>query len=63
MVGNSIRSDILPVLSLGGQAVYIPQENTWFHESAVEGPGDAWGYYVLEHFWQLPELLHKLEGE
>lgn len=63
MVGNSIRSDILPVLSLGGQAVYIPQENTWFHENSVEVPGDAWGYYVLEHFWQLPELLRKLEGE
>ena len=63
MVGNSIRSDILPVLSLGGQAVYIPQENTWFHENSAEAPVDAWGYYVLEHFWQLPELLRMLEGE
>ncbi len=63
MVGNSIRSDILPVLSLGGQAVYIPQENTWSHENSVEAPGDAWGYYVLEHFWELPELLRRLEGE
>ena len=63
MVGNSIRSDILPVLSMGGRAVYIPQENTWSHEIAVGVPGDAWGYYELEHFWQLPELLRKLEGE
>jgi putative hydrolase of the HAD superfamily len=63
MVGNSMRSDILPVLSLGGRAVYIPQESTWFHENAVEAPGDTWGYYVLEHFWQLPELLRKIEGE
>jgi putative hydrolase of the HAD superfamily len=63
MVGNSMRSDILPVLSLGGQAVYIPQENTWSHENSVEAPVDAWDYYVLEHFWQLPELLRRLEGE
>ena len=43
MVGNSIRSDILPVLSMGGRAVYIPQENTWSHEIAVGVPGDAVG--------------------
>ena len=28
MVGNSLRSDILPVLGIGGQAVYIPNETT-----------------------------------
>lgn len=32
MVGNSIRSDILPVLELGGWAVYIPNDLTWAHE-------------------------------
>ena len=32
MVGNSARSDILPVLELGGQAVQIPYEVTWAHE-------------------------------
>jgi putative hydrolase of the HAD superfamily len=32
MVGNSARSDILPVLELGAQAVQIPYEVTWAHE-------------------------------
>jgi putative hydrolase of the HAD superfamily len=32
MVGNSIRSDILPVLELGGHAVHVPYEITWSHE-------------------------------
>jgi hypothetical protein len=27
MVGNSLRSDILPVLEVGGQAVYVPYEH------------------------------------
>ena len=63
MVGNSMRSDILPVLRLGGRAVYIPQENTWSHENVVAGSGDTGKHYVLEHLWQLPELLHTLEGE
>lgn len=33
MVGNSLKSDILPVLAIGGQAVYIPYHTTWQHET------------------------------
>lgn len=32
MIGNSIKSDILPVLAIGGQAVHIPYHTTWAHE-------------------------------
>lgn len=32
MVGNSLKSDILPVLNLGGYGVYIPFSITWLHE-------------------------------
>ena len=32
MVGNSVRSDVLPVLELGGLAVHIPYHLTWAHE-------------------------------
>jgi putative hydrolase of the HAD superfamily len=32
MVGNSVRSDILPVLAIGGHAVHIPHEYLWAHE-------------------------------
>jgi len=34
MIGNSVRSDILPVLGLGGGAVHVPYEFTWAHEHA-----------------------------
>ena len=34
MVGNSVRSDILPVLEAGGRAVHIPHELTWALEVA-----------------------------
>jgi putative hydrolase of the HAD superfamily len=40
MIGNSIRSDILPVLELGGRAVHIPYEYLWGHEAA-EHDGDV----------------------
>lgn len=32
MIGNSFKSDILPVLELGGYAAYIPYHTTWMHE-------------------------------
>lgn len=35
MVGNSVRSDILPVLELGGHAVHVPYPITWAHEHVV----------------------------
>lgn len=38
MVGNSVRSDVLPVLELGGKAVHIPYQYLWAHE-AVDDPG------------------------
>jgi len=38
MVGNSIKSDILPVLSLGGAAAYVPYHLTWAAERVEEVP-------------------------
>jgi putative hydrolase of the HAD superfamily len=32
MVGNSLKSDVLPVLAIGGNAVHIPYHTTWAHE-------------------------------
>ena len=32
MVGNSVRSDVLPVVEIGGQAIHIPYDITWNHE-------------------------------
>jgi putative hydrolase of the HAD superfamily len=32
MIGNSLKSDVLPVLALGGSAIHIPYHTTWEHE-------------------------------
>jgi len=32
MVGNSLKSDILPVLNVGGYAIHVPYHITWAHE-------------------------------
>ena len=36
MVGNSFKSDIAPVLELGGAGIYIPFRVTWEHEKTEE---------------------------
>ena len=42
MVGNSLRSDIAPVLELGGWGVHVPYHRTWMHEAEVPRiPGRA----------------------
>ena len=60
MVGNSLRSDIRPVLELGASAVYIPQGLTWVHEKA-DSPTEQSGFYQIEHLGLLPALVDRLE--
>ncbi|MBP1771882.1 MAG: family hydrolase [Holophagaceae bacterium] len=55
MVGNSVKSDILPVLALGAQAIHIPYHLTWAHE-VVEAPADS-PFPVLDSIRDLPALL------
>jgi putative hydrolase of the HAD superfamily len=61
MVGNSLRSDILPVLEIGAHAVYIPHELTWQHEHADPPQAGQSGYYQLAHLGKLPALLEQIE--
>ncbi|TBX71357.1 HAD family hydrolase [Flavobacterium silvisoli] len=57
MIGNSLKSDVLPVLNIGGSAVHIPFHTTWEHEKIshkVEHPN----FRALEKITEvLPILL------
>jgi putative hydrolase of the HAD superfamily len=61
MIGNSLKSDILPILELGGSGVHIPYETTWLHEVAEAPLADQLGFYTLTDMGGLPALLEKLE--
>ncbi len=62
MVGNSLKSDILPVLQIGSSAVFIPYHITWEHEQVEhEDMSRFERYHELEHIGQLPDLLSELE--
>lgn len=36
MIGNSLKSDVLPILNIGAKAVHIPFHTTWVHEMVPE---------------------------
>ncbi|PRX55430.1 HAD family hydrolase [Flagellimonas meridianipacifica] len=36
MIGNSLKSDVLPILNLGARAIHIPFHTTWAHEMVNE---------------------------
>lgn len=63
MVGNSLKSDVLPVLALGGTAVYVPHALTWAHEAATPPSSGTEGYHEIPHLGLLPALLAALEGD
>jgi putative hydrolase of the HAD superfamily len=63
MVGNSIRSDILPVLSIGGKAAHIPYAITWQYEMAALPEGDSSSYFPLESLDALPSLVAQLQNQ
>lgn len=56
MVGNSLKSDILPVVELGGKGVYIPYHLTWQHEKTDEQQS-AVNYLQVTDITKLEEHL------
>lgn len=51
MVGNSLKSDILPVLELGGFGIHVPYHTTWVHEQVdlkIDNPGFLEATSILE---------------
>lgn len=56
MVGNSLKSDVLPVIQLGGRGVYVPHGLIWELERAEEPKGHPL-YHALPSLQDLPDLV------
>ncbi len=59
MVGNSLKSDILPVAHIGAHAVHIPHETTWVHEMVSDKHASAYNYHELSTISELPALIKR----
>ncbi|NOR88220.1 MAG: HAD hydrolase-like protein [Bacteroidales bacterium] len=56
MIGNSLKSDIIPVLEIGGHAIHVPYHTTWLHEM-VDGDIDNPNFYEVEGILEIINLL------
>lgn len=57
MVGNSLPSDIIPVVKLGGFGIHVPYHTTWQHEEVTRHNLDTKYYREIEKLSEIPELL------
>lgn len=53
MLGNSLRSDVLPIVNIGGRALHLPFEFTWHHEAVSE---------IEQEYWQPDSLQEGIEA-
>ncbi len=59
MVGNSVASDVLPVLAVGARAVHVPHELIWPLDHA-DADADVAGFEVLASLAELPPLIEAM---
>jgi putative hydrolase of the HAD superfamily len=59
MIGNSLKSDVIPALEAGSFGVHIPHHLMWALEHAAP-PRDNNRFHVLESIKQLPDLIDTL---
>ncbi|MGH9112175.1 MAG: HAD family hydrolase, partial [Acidimicrobiales bacterium] len=60
MIGNSVKSDILPVVELGGHAAHLPYVYTWELEHVPDTDAERQGFHELTSIRDLPALVERL---
>jgi putative hydrolase of the HAD superfamily len=63
MIGNSLRSDIAPVVGLGGWGIHMPYHLTWAHEAEHDLAKDTPRLLQVDAAWALPEALARIEAK
>jgi putative hydrolase of the HAD superfamily len=61
MVGNSLKSDVIPAISAGGWGVHVPHELTWELERDIAPKGSA-RFHTLPDLGPLPDLVTRLQN-
>lgn len=57
MIGNSIKSDVLPVINLGGTGIHVPFHTTWAHEH-VEAEINHPNFHQVQSISEIPVLFN-----
>ncbi|EKF42893.1 HAD family hydrolase [Nitratireductor indicus] len=59
MIGNSLKSDVIPAIEAGSWGVFVPHDLTWVHEHAEE-PAQAPRFRRLSHIGEVEDLLRQI---
>ncbi|UCG86514.1 MAG: HAD family hydrolase, partial [Gemmatimonadota bacterium] len=62
MVGDSLKSDILPVLEAGGRAIHVPYDSRWEYELLDERVPTRYRYSRVESLRDVPAQIEALES-
>ena len=57
MVGNSLKSDVLPLVEVGAHAIHVPFHTTWEHEKVSDQDTSDSSYRTLENIKDILPLL------
>lgn len=57
MIGNSLKSDVLPLVNIGAHAIHVPFHTTWAHEEVTEKETNGKTYTTLTSLIEVLKLL------
>ena len=57
MIGNSMGSDIAPIIELGGNAVHVPAESTWEYDNKLNGEYDERCFHRIGSISELFDIV------
>jgi putative hydrolase of the HAD superfamily len=60
MVGNSLKSDVIPALEAGSWGVHVPQEHEWSFETA-DPPTEHRRFHLIPDLGELPTLIDHIQ--
>lgn len=63
MIGNSVVSDVAPVVDIGGNAIHIPYETTWALETAAEDPPQTDRWTRVDSITEVPRIIESIAAE
>ncbi|WP_152287414.1 HAD family hydrolase [Flavicella marina] len=57
MIGNSLKSDILPLVSIGASAIHIPYHTTWLHEQVASSDCKEGSFKTFKSIHELLKII------
>jgi putative hydrolase of the HAD superfamily len=57
MIGNSLKSDVLPLVAIGSSAIHVPFHTTWAHENVPKGSESKTSYVTILNIKQVLAYL------